>query len=81
MKSSTITTITKIWLMLFALVCFGQASAQYWQSLNPGAGGRVQGLSTDPTTEGRMFMASDMEGFYYTDNFGNSWNYALMMPR
>ncbi len=69
-------TFTKIWLLLFALVWCMPASAQKWQQLNPGAGGRVQGVSCDPTTPGRMFVASDMEGFYYSDNYGTSWNWA-----
>lgn len=36
----------------------------------------MQGLSADPSTPGRLFMASDMEGFYYSDNFGDSWKWA-----
>jgi hypothetical protein len=47
-----------------------------WQSLNPGAGGRVQGVSCDASLPGRMHVASDMEGYYYSDNYGTSWNFA-----
>ncbi|BDD00782.1 Ig-like domain-containing protein [Persicobacter psychrovividus] len=63
-------------LLTLLLSLVGTANAQYWQSLNPGAGGRVQGLSCDPTVPGRMFMASDMEGFYYTSDYGTSWQWA-----
>ena len=65
--------------ILFAavvLMCHSIVTAQsHWQSLNPGAGGRVQGLSCDPTVPGRMYVASDMEGFYYSDDYGTSWNW------
>ncbi|WP_158022028.1 Ig-like domain-containing protein [Flammeovirga pacifica] len=51
-------------------------NAQDWQQLNPGAGGRVQGVSCDPSTPGRMFVASDMEGFYYSNDYGTNWNWS-----
>lgn len=65
----------------YYLICIGlllglTVHAQYWQSLNPGAGGRVQGVSCDPTTAGRMFVASDMEGFYYSSDYGTSWTWS-----
>lgn len=72
--------LMKIKYILCSLVCIiglqGTTIAQYWQSLNPGAGGRVQGVSCDPTTKGRMFVASDMEGFYYSNNYGTDWIWA-----
>ncbi|UXX81029.1 Ig-like domain-containing protein [Reichenbachiella carrageenanivorans] len=65
---------------IYYLSCFLMMSfsviAQDWQSLNPGAGGRVQGLSCDPSVPGRMFVASDMEGFYYSSDYGTSWTWA-----
>ncbi|ANQ52623.1 T9SS type A sorting domain-containing protein [Flammeovirga sp. MY04] len=62
---------------LFVLLFFSISTyAQDWQQLNPGAGGRVQGVSCDPSTPGRMFVASDMEGFYYSNDYGTSWNWS-----
>ncbi len=63
-------------LSILILFTFIHTNAQKWQSRNPGAGGRVQGVSCDPNTAGRMFVASDMEGFYYSNNYGTTWNWA-----
>ncbi len=46
-----------------------------WRNLNPGAGGSVQGISLDPNTPGRLFLASDMEGAYRSDDHGRTWRY------
>ena len=62
--------------LLFATACIAADGAtNYWQSLHPGCGGRVQGISCDPTTPGRMFWCSDMEGFYRTDDYGRTWHH------
>ncbi len=60
---------------LFGLCSLGWGQEAFWQSLNPGAGGRVQALSCDPTVPGRMFYASDVEGFYFSDDYGESWEF------
>ena len=63
-------------LLSAVLLCLFLCSQAQWLSMNPGAGGRVQGVSCDPTIPGRMFVASDMEGYYYSDDYGSSWNFA-----
>ncbi len=60
---------------LFGLCSLGWGQEAFWQSLNPGAGGRVQGLSCDPGIPGRMFYSSDVEGFYFSDDYGDSWEF------
>ena len=44
-----------------------------WQNLNPGAGGNIQAIDLDPTVAGRMYLSSDMEGAYRSDDGGQSW--------
>ncbi len=46
-----------------------------WQNLNPGAGGNIQGIDLDPTTPGRLYLNSDMEGSYRSDDYGQTWQY------
>jgi len=46
-----------------------------WQNLNPGAGGNIQGFDLDPTTPGRLYLNSDMEGSYRSDDYGQTWRY------
>ncbi len=56
------------------LAMWQMGSAQ-WLNLNPGHGGRVQGLSCYNKIPGRMFVGSDMEGFYVTSDYGENWKY------
>lgn len=49
-------------------------SAQ-WMNANPGAGGQLQHVVCDPNITGRMYLCSDMEGFYVSDDFGDHWTY------
>ncbi len=58
------------------MLCLLLTGYGQWLSMNPGAGGRTQGVSCDPSVPGRMFVCSDVEGYYYSDNYGTSWNYA-----
>ena len=46
-----------------------------WQNLNPGAGGNIQSLALDPNVAGRLFLNSDMEGNYRSDDYGQTWRY------
>lgn len=46
-----------------------------WQNCNPGAGGQVQHVSCDPTVRGRMYLCSDMEGWYVSPDYGDNWIY------
>jgi hypothetical protein len=46
-----------------------------WRNTNPGAGGQIQHLTCHPTIEGRMYFASDVEGYYQSDDFGNTWHF------
>ncbi len=64
---------SKLTLMLLCcLVTFSGYSQ--WQSINPGAGGQVQDVVPDPNVEGRLILASDMEGIYETTDNGLSWH-------
>lgn len=46
-----------------------------WENLNPGAGGQIQNITFDPNRPGRVFFASDMEGAYRSDDYGENWRY------
>jgi hypothetical protein len=63
-------------LIIFFLLnfTFVQLSAQ-WMNANPGAGGQLQHVVCDPNITGRMYLCSDMEGFYVSDDFGDHWTY------
>ena len=63
---------TLLALLIGALPLVGQAQ---WQNLNPGGGGQIQGITADPNTPGRMFLNSDVEGNYRSDDYGQSWHY------
>ncbi len=59
-----------------------QASGDYdgwddvvWQNLNAGAGGAIQDITLDPNLPGRLYLSSDMEGHYRSDDYGKSWHY------
>ncbi|QLE02214.1 fibronectin type III domain-containing protein [Galbibacter sp. BG1] len=57
------------------LCCFGTfLGFTQWQPINPGAGGQVQDVVPDPNQEGRLILASDMEGIYETTDNGLSWH-------
>ena len=59
---------------LCTLVIAAAANAK-WDDLNPGAGGQVQDIVPDPQVDGRLFLVSDMEGIYRSDNQGEDWYY------
>ena len=57
--------------------CFFQShkfQAQ-WTNANPGAGGQFQHVVCDPNISGRMYLCSDMEGYYVSNDFGDHWIY------
>ncbi|GAA4335062.1 hypothetical protein [Flaviaesturariibacter amylovorans] len=62
----------KLFLLLVTLP--SRTDAQ-WVNTNPGAGGQIQHLTCHPTIAGRMYFASDVEGFYQSNDFGRSWHY------
>lgn len=61
------------WLIIFQFISFF-AQAQ-WLNLNPGAGGQIQGVSCNPDIPGKMYMNSDMEGNYLSNDYGKSWSF------
>lgn len=65
--------ILKLSILIFGLF-ISQISAQ-WINTNPGAGGQLQHLVCDPNIKGRMYLCSDMEGYYSSDDFGDHWDY------
>ena len=61
-------------IILFTSSIIGNLSAQ-WLNANPGAGGQLQHVVCDPNITGRMYLCSDMEGYYVSDDFGTHWTY------
>ncbi len=55
--------------ILFKLSLYAQ-----WHSINPGAGGQVQDIVTDPNTPNTVYLVSDMEGVYKSTNNGDQWH-------
>jgi autotransporter-associated beta strand protein len=51
----------------------GPADAGSWRQMHPGGGGQVQGLTMDPNIPGRMYVCSDVEGAYRSDDWGLTW--------
>lgn len=49
-------------------------ASQQWQPLNPGAGGQVQDIVTDPNQANVVYLASDMEGVYKSSDNGEHWH-------
>jgi hypothetical protein len=47
-----------------------------WASLNPGAGGQIQGVVLDPNTLNKAFLLSDVDGLYRSTDGGGNWTYA-----
>ncbi|MDX1283379.1 MAG: hypothetical protein R3182_00130, partial [Draconibacterium sp.] len=62
-------------LIFFTLILIANGSLAQWLNANPGAGGQVQHVVCDPNITGRMYLCSDMEGFYVSDDFGDHWTY------
>ncbi len=60
--------------LLFCISFIIKLSAQ-WLNANPGAGGQLQHVVCDPNVSGRMYLCSDMEGFYISNDFGDHWEY------
>lgn len=60
-------------ILFFSSVIFN-LSAQ-WINTNPGAGGQLQHVVCDPNITGRMYLCSDMEGFYVSNDLGTHWIY------
>ncbi|WP_338399172.1 Ig-like domain-containing protein [Persicobacter psychrovividus] len=58
-----------VWLIAIALPVRAQ-----WEDLNPGGGGQIQDVICDPNIEGRLYLSSDMEGVYRSDDYGASWH-------
>ncbi len=46
---------------------------QGWFAMHCGGGGEVQNIVVDPATPGRLYVLSDMEGLYRSDDYGRSW--------
>ncbi|ANQ52550.1 T9SS type A sorting domain-containing protein [Flammeovirga sp. MY04] len=51
-----------------------------WKNANPGHGGQLQHVVCDPNVDGRMYLCSDMEGYYYSDDYGQKWHYVHSSP-
>ncbi|QLE02194.1 fibronectin type III domain-containing protein [Galbibacter sp. BG1] len=71
---------TKLLIKLNLLLCFGFfqaaiAQQSVWETLAPGAGGQVQDLYFDPDVPDRIWLSSDQEGSYVSNDFGDSWDF------
>ncbi|BDD00793.1 PKD domain-containing protein [Persicobacter psychrovividus] len=60
-------------LLMIFFGTFSQSAVAQWLNANPGHGGQLQHLICDPNTEGRMYLCSDMEGYYVSDDYGQHW--------
>ena len=58
-----------------ALFCLGFVAAPHaqWEALHPGGGGQIQDIELDPSTPGRLYSLSDVDGFYRSDDYGLSY--------
>ncbi|PKA99615.1 putative secreted protein (Por secretion system target) [Flavobacteriaceae bacterium MAR_2009_75] len=52
---------------------YGQDSN--WVNLAFGAGGQIQDLYFDPIVPNRVYISSDQEGSYRSDDLGQTWNF------
>jgi Secretion system C-terminal sorting domain len=64
----------KSFLLLMICLCSFQINAQ-WQPQNPGAGGQIQSFDCDPNDENTVYLSSDVEGQYRSDDNGLTWDY------
>ncbi len=65
-------------LALLALIFVQDALSQdigLWQQLAPGAGGQVQDIYFDPNVKDRIWISSDVEGSYYSNDLGENWTF------
>lgn len=56
-------------------VTSGTNSAARWTNLHPGAGGQIQDVVCDPATPGKLYVLSDVEGLYRSEDWGLSYEY------
>jgi hypothetical protein len=64
----------RIFILFYSLCLITSLKAQ-WQSQNPGAGGQIQSLDCDPNNESTVYLSSDVEGHYRSDDNGLTWDY------
>ncbi len=64
----------KLTILMVALLASWSTFAQ-WDDLNPGGGGQIQDVVCDPNVPGRLYLSSDMEGVYRSEDNGVSWQY------
>ncbi|MEL7160456.1 MAG: hypothetical protein AAFN92_06845, partial [Bacteroidota bacterium] len=60
---------------LTLLCTCGRAQVSEWQQLAPGAGGQMQDLYFDPTADETIWLSSDVDGVYKSDDYGESWEF------
>jgi PKD repeat protein len=65
----------KLLLIIIFLFIYGNPVLAQWINANPGAGGQLQHVVCDPNITGRMYLCSDMEGYYVSHDFGDHWIY------
>ncbi len=63
----------KLILLISFYFTFSQLGFSQWIPINPGAGGQVQDVITDPNAPNTLYLASDMEGLYKSTDNGESW--------
>ncbi|WP_194765827.1 sugar-binding protein [Tamlana sp. I1] len=50
-------------------------SQSNWITMAPGGGGQIQDIYLDPDTPNKLWLSSDMEGCYVSNNLGDSWEF------
>ncbi|WP_430907942.1 sugar-binding protein [Maribacter sp. 2-571] len=65
--------IVMVSLITLFTALIGHSQDDTWISLAPGAGGQLQDLYFDPVERNRIYLSSDQEGSYRSDDLGNSW--------
>ncbi|MBB3697236.1 PKD domain-containing protein [Flammeovirga yaeyamensis] len=66
--------------ILICLLAFQQKVAAQWYNTNPGHGGQLQHVICDPNIDGKMYLCSDMEGYYVSHDYGQKWIYVPSAP-
>jgi photosystem II stability/assembly factor-like uncharacterized protein len=60
-------------LMLVSALC---AEPVEWREVGPGGGGFLQGFAFDPAEPNRVYVTSDMNGVFLSDDAGDHWRWS-----
>ncbi len=78
--NSYLIRLVSVCFVLVLSAVYVPAQAQ-WLNANPGSGGQLQHLVCDPNIDGKMFLCSDVEGYYVSYDYGGHWeSYSFQSP-